>query len=42
MLLNRPPSTGRDTPRIAPAAGLDRNAITDAVSSGSISLSIGT
>lgn len=42
MLRRRPPSTGRETPRIAPAAGEARKAITDAVSRGSINRSIGT
>ena len=40
MLRRRPPSTGSETPRIAPAAGEARNAITEAVSKGSINRSI--
>ena len=42
MLRSLPPSTGNETPRIAPAAGDARNAMTDAVSNGSINRSIGT
>ena len=42
MLRRRPPSTGKETPRIAPAAGEARKAMTEAVSNGSINRSIGT
>ena len=42
MLRRRPPSTGNETPRIAPAAGEARKAMTEAVSNGSINRSMGT
>lgn len=42
MLRRRPPSTGNETPRIAPAAGEAKKAMTEAVSNGSINRSIGT
>ena len=42
MLRNLPPSTARLTPRMPPDAGKAKNAIAQAVSNGSISLSMGT